>query len=1397
MPHSSLSKVLIISGLLALLTAPALAAPPSVEKIPSVLAPWIGWVLDDAGDAQCTQVQGVRNCVWPSNLTLDADTQGASFTLLVATDRETRVVLPGSAEQWPIEVRVGREPAVVIEPSGMPEMLLPAGAHAIQGRFAWKELPDSLQLPMNLGTLSLSIDGKRVGSPKREANGLLWLAQGRGQETETETLELSVNRRIDDGVPMRITTRIQVAASGTTREVVLPRVLVEGTRAIELRAELPAQLAADGSLRMQAQAGSYCVEIIAIVEGPVDMLRAPKAESPWPEREYWVFAADDALRHVELPATGQIDPSRTDLPSEWHNLQTYAVTPGTGLTLTTRRRGEPEPPPNELSLVRSMWLDLDGQGYTVRDDLTGAMHRDFRLDLLAGVLGHAVVDGRDELVTSLKKANGIELRKGQLGLHAEWRMDSTTRDLPAVGWSEDMRNLTTRLHLPPGFMLLGAEGVDNIPGTWIDRWDLWDFFFVLLVALAMAKLAGPLWGLLALCTLVLCHHEPGAPAAVWLWLLAATALLRVVQAPRWLTVARVTWVLGLLALLSVAVPFSVAQLRKALYPQLDATAQMTSPEPYSDTLIQEAMEPAEEQNEAALDMPKAAPVPVPMPESLEDAEGARGKAAGNWMQQSLSGNLKGRSQPKGYSGYEQNDVDPQSVVQTGPGVPNWQFHEAQLTWSGPVQRDQRIKLWLVPPIALRIWSLLTVLLTFALLLGLARSARSRAKASIPAPPVATLILLLTFAPSNSAHAQVVPPADVLESLKNKLLKPAECEPSCVSVPQLALSIEGTRLTLRAEVHAGSQAAYQAPGPLDSWAPDSVRVDGDPALAAVRLEDGFLYVRVSPGRHTVELSGNLPRSQSLTLALGTPPHHVQARAPGFVIEGLRADGRAEGSLALRREVSLDPAQGGAEQTLMQWLEVRRSFNLGVRFRVLTTLKRLGPANETMLVRLPLLPGESVTEAGLSSENGSVVIELGRDQSELTFVSTLPVTSNITLVAAVPTDSAQGAVIRPWSETWDIACAPLYHCSFDGLSPITRLVEGAFQPQYRPWPGEKLTVKAERLEGAPGSSVTIDSASLNVTPGTRIEQGAISLQVRASRGTTERITLPAQSTLSSLTVDGTARTARIKDGRVELQLDPGTHQVTLSFQRPVGMGQHYTSPPVRVGQALTNVTTSLSIPSDRWLLFAHGPSWGPAILFWGYLLLIVVLALGLGKVPTSPLKSHEWVLLGLGLTQIEAPILLVIIGWFFALAYREKHALEARWAFNLGQIALVLFSFVALSCLSYAVRQGLVVQPDMQVQGMNSTGAELRWYVDRSAGAFPNVGIVSLPLWVYKSLMLLWALWLAASLLRWLRWGFHSFSAGGSWRSAPARPKSPQNPRVPHEQIEATNAALAARKREGDA
>jgi len=76
-----------------------------------------------------------------------------------------------------------------------------------------------------------------------------------------------------------------------------------------------------------------------------------------------------------------------------------------------------------------------------------------------------------------------------------------------------------KLHLPPGWKLLDAGGVDNVRQTWLKRWTLLDFFLVLIFTIAVAKLFSLPMAALSFITLVLIFHEPGAPRYIWLALL--------------------------------------------------------------------------------------------------------------------------------------------------------------------------------------------------------------------------------------------------------------------------------------------------------------------------------------------------------------------------------------------------------------------------------------------------------------------------------------------------------------------------------------------------------------------------------------------------------------------------------------------------------------------------------------------------------------------------------------------------------------------------------------------------------------------------------------------------------------------------------------------------------------
>ena len=124
---------------------------------------------------------------------------------------------------------------------------------------------------------------------------------------------------------------------------------------------------------------------------------------------------------------------------------------------------------------------------------------------------------------------------------------------------------------------------------------------------------------------------------------------------------------------------------------------------------------------------------------------------------------------------------------------------------------------------------------------------------------------------------------------------------------------------------------------------------------------------------------------------------------------------------------------------------------------------------------------------------------------------------------------------------------------------------------------------------------------------------------------------------------------------------------------------------------------------------------------------------------------------------------IVAWLMVLGARSRlQTLPSPFLFNSIQIGLGLLTLFALIFLFIAVEQGLLGTPEMHVAGNQSTAYDLKWYQDRSDSILPQVWVLSVPLLIYRLLMLAWALWLAVSLLKWLRWGWQCFTATAIWR-----------------------------------
>ena len=88
----------------------------------------------------------------------------------------------GGNGQWDCSAGPGNTKAV--------QRYISGGGTISTGSFQWKEIPQRLKIPVEIGVLTLSLDGKPVEAPVWDAQGLLWLKREGGRRGEKNFLSV-------------------------------------------------------------------------------------------------------------------------------------------------------------------------------------------------------------------------------------------------------------------------------------------------------------------------------------------------------------------------------------------------------------------------------------------------------------------------------------------------------------------------------------------------------------------------------------------------------------------------------------------------------------------------------------------------------------------------------------------------------------------------------------------------------------------------------------------------------------------------------------------------------------------------------------------------------------------------------------------------------------------------------------------------------------------------------------------------------------------------------------------------------------------------------------------------------------------------------------------------------
>lgn len=1360
--------------------------------IPDALKPWQSWILKQHPDHQCPWLNGKKNqhqCYWPSSLKFETR-QGAfnnqknrmdfSFEVEVFTEQQL-IPLPGDKQSWPINLKLKQENLILIEQNGRPFVALPRGKHVIKGHFEWPEKPQQLTVPDNIALVSLQENGRKQ-SIDRRGEQLIFNRLKPHQKQSQDSVNIEVYRRLNDGIPLTLVSLIKVTVSGKPRELSFGRALPPNSKLLHLQTDVPSRLEANGNLRAQLSAGVHHIWLRSRFSSNPETISIEANSEFWPQYEYLSVASKPELRQLKLSGAPSIDTSQIDLPTQWRDLPTYRLTKEQPLKLETEYRGNHSPAVNQLYIKRTLWLDFNGKGLTSLDHIHGSMSQDWRLNANSDTqIGRASVDNEPVLITADKQQQGIEIRSADINLSAITRPQNI-HEFSALGWQANAETLTSQLNLPPGWRVLHAQGVDQIYGSWISKWDLWDIFLLLIIIAAVHKLLGLPIAILAAVTFILTLHETNSPILYIPLLLIIAALLPISSGKFKTGLSLVTLAIGAGLLLSL-IGFATQHFRLAIYPSLEHSAVA-----HSQSYSQHNFQTSAHVNDIE-EMVEAEAVSEDYSSKLKEPAYQNRKLASSLSQTRSAAPVPQKNR------YQ---IDENDRVQTGPGLPTWSWNTIQLNNTGPISAEQTISLIYSPPWMTAIWRVLAVfscvLLSLLILKHLSQllsfkskedsntSVSSSALAGFGIGVVLSLsTALLSYSPQSYAskpdNSQMAfPPEFLLQQLKQQLLRSPQCLPDCASLNEARLKLKGKQLTFSTKVYANTDIALALPNGGDSWQLQSVHLNGQAANLIRKKHNNQLQTLalIPKGSHQLQLQATLNGSQA-ALHFPQAVHNLKLDTQDWLVEGLNKGYMNSRTLTLKsrqtvsqthsRHLKPDPAPG--------FFTVRRSFSFGKQWQLQTDIIRHAPKQGALSLVLPLLEQEKPLADIGSIKQGKVSLQFVEGQNHIRWTSSLSPAKVIHLKAAETED---------YVEEWRFLPSSLWRLQYQGLAPTnTSGQTSSLEPVFKPWPGETLSVNISRPEGIAGETYTLEKARLEFTAGKNIQRSTLYLSIRSSMGEDYRFSLPENASVLSMTLDD--KPLNLPAGhRINIPLQPGLQELKLEFQQEQSMGMLSRTPRIQLPGSASNIDIDYKLPHDRWPLYIKGPAIGPAMLFWGVLCVIVLISLGLPLLARKtglsiPLGMSAWLLLGIGLSTVNSYGALFIAAMFFLLAARQHYInpqhMSANW-FNALQCFIVFWVLIASINLISAIPLGLLSSPEMKVVGNDSYSHLYRYYQDMvSSNDFPQVCVISVPILAYRIVMLLWSLWLATRLIHWASWGWACFKHNGLWRSQPKPVKNRAN------------------------
>lgn len=294
--------------------------------------------------------------------------------------------------------------------------------------------------------------------------------------------EIRVFRKLDRNIPYTLETVIEINGYKEQEVINLGKINPEGFILLNISRDVKIQ-ENNGNYLATIGLGKNTIVMQAISRAPVTEFKSPLV--PGVAQELWSISTTGGV--VDIVGLEATNAQIAEIPNQWRSLPTY-VRNGDFSLIEKKNELKEQEYPVSTQLSRQTWFDSSGKSYS--NNQLRIINNPSNLQFISQNEKNSV----DISGLMLGKEPQVILEKNSLTLvplkgnnEVSYSFESNNYQVPTNIWNTNEKVESWKINLSPRTRLIGTTD-EVFAGSWIDSWNLYSVFLLVLLVVAYGKI---------------------------------------------------------------------------------------------------------------------------------------------------------------------------------------------------------------------------------------------------------------------------------------------------------------------------------------------------------------------------------------------------------------------------------------------------------------------------------------------------------------------------------------------------------------------------------------------------------------------------------------------------------------------------------------------------------------------------------------------------------------------------------------------------------------------------------------------------------------------------------------------------------------------------------------------